>query len=209
MTNWMTIFGDVPLVAILRGLTPEEAEPIGRALIDAGFRCLEVPLNSPRALESIAILQRAFGDEALIGAGTVLTARNVEEVAKAGGKIIISPNTRPEVIRATKACGLISFPAFFTPSEAFDALEAGADALKLFPAEAASPAALKAVRAVLPAAVPIFPVGGIDVHSMKAYRAAGASGFGIGSSLYAPDRPAQDVAIRAAALVDAWRGSAA
>lgn len=205
--SWMDIFGGVPLVAILRGLTPEEAEPIGAALIEGGFRCLEVPLNSPRPLDSIAILQRNFGDRALIGAGTVLTAEAVAEVADAGGRIIISPNTDVGVIRESKARGLISFPAFFTPSEAFAALGAGADALKLFPAEMAGPSALKAMRAVLPPEVPVFPVGGIDAGSMAAYRAAGAAGFGIGGSLYAPGRAAADVRIRAEALVRAWRDS--
>jgi 2-dehydro-3-deoxyphosphogalactonate aldolase len=204
----MDIFDGVPLVAILRGLTPEEAEPIGAALIEGGFRCLEVPLNSPRPLESIAILQRRFGDRALIGAGTVLTAGAVAEVADAGGRIIISPNTDVAVIRASKARGLLSFPAFFTPSEAFVALDAGADALKLFPAEMAGPSALKAVRAVLPPEVPVFPVGGIDPASMAAYRAAGAAGFGIGGSLYAPGRVAAEVRTRAENLVRAWGDSA-
>jgi len=207
--SWMDIFDGVPLVAILRGLTPEEAEPVGAALVEAGFRCLEVPLNSPRPLESIAILQRAFGHRALIGAGTVLTPEAVGDVADAGGRIIISPNTNPAVIRASKARGLVSFPAFLTPSEAFAALEAGADALKLFPAEAASPAVLKAVRAVLPAGTPVFPVGGVDAASMAAWRKAGAAGFGIGSSLYAPGRSAADVGARAAALVRAWQEGAA
>lgn len=207
--SWTDIFDGVPLVAILRGLTPEEAEPVGAALLAAGFRCLEVPLNSPRPLESIGILQRIFGDRALVGAGTVLTPEAVAAVADAGGRIIISPNTNPAVIRESKARGLVSFPAFFTPSEAFTALEAGADALKLFPAEAASPTVLKAVRTVLPAGTPLFPVGGVDPASMAAWRAAGATGFGIGSSLYAPGRSAAEVGERAAALVRGWRESAA
>lgn len=203
--NWADVVNGLPLVAILRGLTPEEAQPVGAALIEAGFRCLEVPLNSPRPLESIAILRQRFGGVALVGAGTVLTASAVEEVASAGGEIIISPNCNPAVIGATKAKGLISLPAFFTPSEAFTALEAGADALKLFPAEAAGPSALLAMRAVLPANVPIFPVGGVDPDTMSAYRRAGAAGFGIGSSLYAPGRSITEVTQRASALVSAWR----
>jgi len=207
--SWMDVFDGVPLVAILRGLTPVEAEPVGAALIHAGFRCLEVPLNSPDPLESIAILARAFGDRALVGAGTVLTPAVVNDVADAGGRIIISPNTNTDVIRATRARGLVSFPAFQTPSEAFAALDAGADALKLFPAEAVSPRVLKAVRAVLPPHVPVFPVGGVDAGGMAVWRGAGAAGFGIGSSLYAPGRSAAEVGTRAAALVEAWRASAA
>jgi 2-dehydro-3-deoxyphosphogalactonate aldolase len=203
--NWADVVNDLPLVAILRGLTPEEAEPVGAALIEAGFRCLEVPLNSPRPLESIAILRKRFGGVALIGAGTVLTAGAVDEVASAGGEIIISPNSNPAVIGATKAKGLISLPAFFTPSEAFTALDAGADALKLFPAEAAGPSALKAMRAVLPANVPIFPVGGIDPDAMSDYRRAGAAGFGLGSALYTPGRCITEVSQRASALISAWR----
>jgi 2-dehydro-3-deoxyphosphogalactonate aldolase len=203
--TWADILNDLPLIAILRGLTPEEAEPVGAALIEAGFRCLEVPLNSPRPLESIAILRRCFDGVAIVGAGTVLTASAVDEVASVGGEIIISPNSNPAVIGATKARGLISLPAFFTPSEAFAALDAGADGLKLFPAEAAGPSALKAMRAVLPASVPIFPVGGVDAGSMGDYRRAGATGFGIGSSLYAPGRSITEISQRANALVSAWR----
>lgn len=206
--SWMDIFEDVPLVAILRGLTPAEAEPIGAVLLEAGFRCLEVPLNSPQPLESIAILQRRFGDRALIGAGTVLSTQAVAEVADAGGRIIISPNTNVDVIRATKARGLISFPAFCTPSEAFAALDAGADALKLFPAEVAGLATLKALRAVLPADAPVFPVGGVTPSSMADYRAAGAAGFGIGASLYAPGRSVAEVGARAEALVQACKDAA-
>lgn len=207
--SWMDIFDGVPLVAILRGLTPAEAEPVGAALLEAGFRCLEVPLNSPQPLDSIAILQRQFGDRALIGAGTVLSPQAVTEVAEAGGRIIISPNTNVDVIRATKAWGLISFPAFYTPSEAFAALDAGADALKLFPAEVGGLAMLKALRAVLPAGAPVFPVGGVDPNSMAVYRAAGAAGFGIGSSLYAPGRSPEDVGERAKSLVQAYKNCAA
>jgi 2-dehydro-3-deoxyphosphogalactonate aldolase len=195
----------MPLIAILRGLTPAEALPVGQALIDSGFRCLEVPLNSPDPFASIAILAKAFGDIALVGAGTVRTVEQVTQVADAGGRIVISPNTDIAVIRATKAAGLVSLPAFLTPSEAFAAINAGADALKLFPAEAASPAMLKAVRAVLPPGFAIYPVGGIDPDAMPAYRVAGAAGFGIGSSLYAPGRDAAEVARRARELVAAWR----
>ena len=207
--NWSEFFRGVPLVAILRGLTVGEAAPVGAALIESGFSCAEVTLKSPDPLECIGILQREFGDRLLIGAGTVLTEGEVAQVAGQGGRIIISPNADPAVIRATKRHGLISFPAFSTPGEAFTALQAGADALKLFPAEASNPRALKAVRAVLPATVPIFPVGGIDAASMASWRAAGASGFGIGGSLYQPGRSAEDVRERAKALVRAWRESEA
>ena len=202
--TWSGLLATMPLVAILRGLTPEEAEPVGAALVEAGFRCLEVPLNSPRPLESIAILQKRFGGVALVGAGTVLSVADVAAVTDAGGAIVISPNADADVIRATKARGLVSLPAFFTPSEAFAALRAGADGLKLFPAEIAGPTALRAIRAVLPAAVSVLPVGGIEAAAMRDYRAAGAAGFGIGSSLYAPGRDPAEIGRRAAALVKAW-----
>jgi len=197
----------LPLIAILRGIAPDDVIPVATALHDAGFRCIEVPLNSPDPLTSIHALAAHFGESALIGAGTVLTATDVDRVAAAGGRIIISPNCDVAVITATKAAGLQSLPAYFTPSEAFRAIDAGADALKLFPAEAAGPAALKAVRAVLPAGFPIIPVGGIDQTNMAAYRAAGAAGFGIGSTLYTPGRSADEVSQRAKVLVDALRGT--
>ncbi len=202
--TWSELLATMPLVAILRGLKPEEAEPVGAALVEAGFRCLEVPLNSPRPLESIAILRKRFGDVALVGAGTVLSVADVAAVTDAGGAIVISPNADADVIRATKARELVSLPAFFTPSEAFAALAAGADGLKLFPAEIAGPTALRAIRAVLPAAVSVLPVGGIDAAAMRDYRAAGAAGFGIGSSLYAPGRDPAEIGRRAAGLVRAW-----
>ncbi len=195
--------GALPLIAILRGITPAEAVPIADALYEAGFRCLEVPLNSPDPFASIAAMAAHLGTRALVGAGTVLNVTDVARVREAGGGIVISPNTDTDVIAATKTAGMTSLPAFFTPSEAFRALAAGADALKLFPAEAAGPAALKAVLAVLPVGTRVFPVGGIDATTMPAYRAAGAAGFGIGSSLYAPGRSAADVGERARALVAA------
>jgi len=195
----------LPLVAILRGLTPDESVEIGRVLVDAGFRMLEVPLNSPQPFESIRRMSEALGDEYLVGAGTVLDPANVKKVADAGGRLIVMPHADVAVIRAAKDAGLYCVPGVATPTEAFAALAAGADALKLFPAEQASPAVLKAWRAVLPKDLAVLPVGGIAPDNMGPWLAAGAGGFGIGSSLYAPGRPASDVATRARAFADAWR----
>lgn len=196
-------FAQCPLVAILRGLTPGEAEAVGGALVEAGLRIIEVPLNSPDPFASIARLVRSFGNEALIGAGTVLDPDQVAQVADAGGRLVVAPNTDARVIRAARAAGMVCAPGYFTPSEAFAAIEAGANALKLFPAEAASPAVVKAQRAVLPRSVPLLVVGGITPGGMAAYRAAGADGFGLGSALYAPGLAADEVAIRARAFIDA------
>jgi 2-dehydro-3-deoxyphosphogalactonate aldolase len=189
-------------------VTPDEAETIGEALIEAGIRIIEVPLNSPRPLDSIGRLAARFGDQALIGAGTVLRAEEVHEVAQAGGRLIVSPGTDARVIEATVGAGLVSAPGFFTPSEAFAALAAGAHALKLFPAEAAPPAVVKAYRAVLPAETPLIVVGGVTPGKMTAYRAAGADGFGLGSALYRPGQAADAVAAQARALVAALESSA-
>jgi len=178
----------MPLVAILRGITPDEILEIGEVLYDAGFRILEVPLNSPDALESISRLVNVYHEKMLIGAGTVLSTEDVTNVQNAGGRLIVSPNCNPDVIKQTKHIGLISVPAFITPSEGFAAIQAGADALKLFPAEAASPPVLKAMKAVLPGDIPILPVGGIGVHNIKDYKDAGASGFGLGGNLYKPGK---------------------
>lgn len=199
-------FADCPLVAIIRGVTPDEVEPIGQALVEAGVRIIEVPLNSPDPLESIRRLAAAFSDRALIGAGTVLKAAEVAEVAAAGGRIIVSPGADPEVIAATVRAGLVSSPGYFTPSEAFAALRAGAHALKLFPAEAAPPVVVKAQRAVLPRDVPLIVVGGITSDKVAAYREAGADGFGLGGALYRPGQSAADTAVRARAFVAAARG---
>ncbi len=192
-----------PLVAILRGLSPEDAGSVGGALFDAGFRIIEVPLNSPDPLDSIARLARRFGDQALVGAGTVTRPSEVARIAEAGGRLIVSPNSDPAVIRATVAAGLVSAPGFFTPTEAFAAAEAGAHALKLFPAEAASPAVLRAQRAILPPQLPILVVGGITPDTMGPWLDAGATGFGLGSALYSPGLAATDVALRARAFVSA------
>lgn len=194
-----------PLVAILRGVTPDAVESIGAALIEAGFAIIEVPLNSPDAFDSIGRLALRFGDAALIGAGTVLTVEQVRQVSVAGGQLIVSPNTDVEVIAASVAAGLVSAPGYFTPSEAFAALKSGAHALKLFPAEAASPAVLKAQRAVLPRNIPVLVVGGIAADAMEPWRAAGADGFGLGSALYQPGRTAADISERAKAFVAALK----
>ena len=198
-----TCFGACPLVAILRGVGPEEVEAIGEALVEAGIRIIEVPLNSPRPLDSIARLAARFGDRALIGAGTVLQPGQVAGVAEAGGRLIVSPSTRIDVIQASVAAGLVSAPGYFTPSEAFAAIDAGAHMLKLFPAEAAPPAVVKAQRAVLPPSVPLVVVGGITPDRMAAYRAAGADGFGLGSALYRPGQNAAEVATQARAFLAA------
>lgn len=193
-----------PLVAILRGLPPADAAAIGLALYEAGFRLLEVPLNRPGALDAIAALVAALPCDAWIGAGTVLQPEQVGAVAGAGGRLVISPNCDPAVIAATRSRGLWSLPGVATPSEAFAALQAGAHALKAFPAEAIPPAVLKAWRAVLPMSVPVYPVGGIVPANMVAYRLAGASGFGLGGALYQPGDAAAAVSARAQAYVAAW-----
>lgn len=198
----------LPLVAILRGLPPADAVAVGQALLAHGLSLIEVPLNSPQPLTSIAALAAALPD-ALVGAGTVLTPRQVREVHAAGGQLIVSPNFDAGVVAEALRLGLICLPGVMTPTEAFAALAAGAHGLKLFPAEMASPVIVKALRAVLPASVLLLPVGGITPDTMGAYRAAGANGFGLGSALYRPGMAATEVARHAAAFVSAWRGAAA
>jgi len=200
-TAWLQ---PLPLVAILRGLTPQDALSVGTALFDAGFRVLEVPLNSPQPLDSIAMLARELGDRCLVGAGTLLTPEQVAQVKDAGGKLIVMPHGDTTVIRAAKAAGLVCTPGVATPTEAFAALAAGADALKLFPAEQLQPPVLKAWSSVLPKGTALLPVGGITPDNMGPYRKAGAAGFGIGSALYAPGTDSNEVARRARAFVDAW-----
>ena len=190
-----------PLIGIIRGVTPDEAQAIGEALFEAGIRIIEVPLNSPEPLKSIERLSEKLGDRALVGAGTVLMPEEVPNVRAAGGAIIVSPNTNPEVIAATVAEGLISCPGYFTPSEAFTAIAAGATALKLFPAEAASPAALKAQLAVLPKDIPVIVVGGIKPENMEPWLDAGAAGFGLGGGLYQPRQSRELTAEKARAYV--------
>jgi 2-dehydro-3-deoxyphosphogalactonate aldolase len=200
-------FARLPLIAILRGLKPDEAVEVGEALVEAGFELIEVPMNSPEPLESIARLARALKGRAVIGAGTVLRPEGVTQVEAAGGTMIISPNANPAVISAAAARGLVSLPGVVTPTEAFAALEAGATALKLFPAEGASPAVLKAMRAVLPPATRVLPVGGVAPYNMGPWREAGAAGFGLGSALYKPGLSAAEVGTRARAFVEAWRAA--
>jgi 2-dehydro-3-deoxyphosphogalactonate aldolase len=196
---------DLPLVAILRGIAPDEAPDVGRALVAAGFRIIEVPLNSPDPFRSIEALAERFKEEALIGAGTVMSPDDVRRAVDAGGRLVVMPHSNPDVIRAAKAAGTWCLPGVATPTEGFAALDCGADGLKLFPAETLPPAAVKAWRAVFPAEIPLLPVGGITADGMAAYVAAGASGFGIGSALYKPGVSVKDLATRAAAFVAAWR----
>lgn len=198
----MTALGGV--IAILRGVTPAEVLAVGRALFDNGIRVIEVPLNSPSPLESIERLAREFGQQALIGAGTVLSADDADRVADAGARLVLSPNFDAGVVQRTKARGLWSMPGVATPSEGFAALAAGADALKLFPAELLGPPVLKAWRSVFAPATPMFAVGGVGEHNLLAFRRAGASGAGIGSSLYAPGTAPELLVERARRLVSLW-----
>ncbi len=192
-----------PLVAILRGVHPHECEAIGAALEDAGIAIVEVPLNSPDPIESIFRLATQFGGRMLVGAGTVMTTVQVAEVADAGGRLIVTPHAASEVVAAAKSRGMIACPGIFTPTEAFAMLALGADALKLFPAEAASPAVLKSLLAVLPHGTTILPVGGVAAETIPAWRQAGAGGFGIGSSIYKPGDSAEVVGEKARRLVAA------
>jgi|ERR1022692_2189435 2-dehydro-3-deoxyphosphogalactonate aldolase len=176
----------LPLIAVLRGITPGEIDAVGAALIDNGFRILEVPLNSPDPFDSIARLEHRFGERCLTGAGTVVRLADVARVAAAGGKLIVMPHGDVDIVREAKRLGMLCVPGVATPTEAFAALDAGADGLKMFPAEQLSAAALKAWRAVLPKDALVFPVGGIRPDNMTAYWEAGANGFGTGSNLYAP-----------------------
>ena len=193
--------GQCPLIAIVRGVTPDQAEAIGDAVYEGGIRIIEVPLNSPDPLNSIERLARHFGDRALVGAGTVISVDQVEQVRQAGGRIIVSPDTNPQVIAAAAAAGLVSCPGYFTPSEAFTALRAGATALKLFPAEGATPAVLKAHLAVIPREVPLLIVGGVKPDNMRPWLDAGAVGFGLGGGLYKPGQTAADTLETARAYV--------
>ena len=190
---------ECPLIAIIRGVTPEDAEAIGDAICEGGIRIVEVPLNSPDPLRSIGLLAARLGDRALVGAGTVLDTVQVQKVKDAGGRIIVSPDTNPEVIAASAEAGLVSSPGYFTPSEAFAAIRAGAHTLKLFPAEGGSPALLKAQLAVIPKDIPVLAVGGIKPDNMRPWLDAGARGFGLGSGLYKPGQSAAETLEKARA----------
>jgi len=201
-----TCLAECPLVAIIRGVTPDEAVAIGTAIHEAGIRIIEVPLNSPDPLVSIERLARSLGDRAIVGAGTVLEADQVRRVQEAGGRVIVSPNTSVPVIEAAARAGLISLPGYFTPSEAFTALAAGAHGLKLFPAEGASPAVVKAQKAVLPKDVPLLVVGGVKPDTMQPWIDAGAQGFGLGGGLYQPGQAAEETGRKARAYVEGVKG---
>lgn len=193
-----------PIVAILRGVKPTEILDIAAALVAAGINGIEVPLNSPDPLESIGKLCDAFGDQALCGAGTVLSPQAVDDVAKVGGKLIVTPNTDPEVIARAVALGLTAMPGFATPSEAFAAVKAGAKALKLYPASSFGPGHIKAVKDVLPKDIAVYAVGGVGAANLDVWKAAGVAGIGVGGELYKPGFTAREVGERAAALVTAW-----
>lgn len=202
LSDWLA---RCPLVAILRGVRPEEVEAIVAALADAGIAIVEVPLNSPEPFESIRRVAMRFGDRMLVGAGTVMNAVQVAEVAAAGGRLIVTPHADTRVVRAAKQAGLLACPGFFTPTEAFAVLEAGADGIKLFPAEASGPAVLRALRAVLPAGTAVLPVGGIEAGGLRPWLDAGAAGFGIGSSIFKPGDGADVVRAKAARLMTALK----
>ena len=193
---------ECPLIAIIRGVTPDDAEAIGDAICEGGIRIIEVPLNSPDPLRSIALLARRLGDRALVGAGTVLSTDQVQQVKDAGGRIIVSPDTNVDVIAASAEAGLVSSPGYFTPSEAFAAIRAGAHTLKLFPAEGGSPALLKAQLAVLPKDIPVLAVGGIKPDNMRPWLDAGARGSGLGSGLYKPGQSAAETLAKARAYAE-------
>ena len=193
-----------PLVAILRGVTPDEADSIAAVIVQAGFGAIEVPLNSPDPLVSIEIIARLFGDKILVGAGTVLEPREVDEVAEAGAKLVVAPNADRAVIERAAHRGLAVLPGVATMTEAFEALKAGASGLKLFPGEAIPPEVVRAWRSVLPKATPLFPVGGVTPERIGPYRRAGADGFGIGSALYKPGAGVSAVQSAARAFVKAW-----
>ncbi len=204
MIDLSTAFAKNPLIAILRGLEPENAVPVSDRLIEAGFRIIEVPLNSPTPMASIQQITARHGAQAIVGAGTVLTVGQVDAVADAGGRIIVSPNMNPDVGRAAIQRGLYWCPGVMTPSEAFLALDLGASVLKFFPAEMVPPKAIAAMRAVLPQDALVAAVGGISPDTMAPYRAAGVNGFGLGSALFKPDYTLEEISRRAAAFTDAW-----
>lgn len=195
----------LPLIAILRGVTTDEVVELGKVLLESGFRVIEVPLNSPNPLQSIQRLRESLPDYCIVGAGTVMSATQVRDVASAGGQIIVMPHSDPRVIHAAKEAGLLCAPGVVTPTEAFAALAAGADALKLFPADLISPAAVAAMRSVLPSATVMLPVGGITPDNMQPYLRSGADGFGLGSALYRAGQPLEQTAANARRFAQAWQ----
>jgi 2-dehydro-3-deoxyphosphogalactonate aldolase len=201
------LLAELPLVAILRGVTPARIEGVAEALFAAGIRAIEVPLNSPEPLKSIEALAKSFGDRCLCGAGTVLNTANVDRVADAGGKLLVTPNTDPAVIARGVEKGLTVMPGFYTPSEGFAAIAAGAKYLKLFPASSGGIGHLQAMLAVLPKTVPVYAVGGVGAGNMSEWRKAGAAGFGLGSELFKPDFSDADIAARAQKAVAAFRNA--
>lgn len=205
--GFVTAFGACPMVAIVRGIAPAEAADHGRALYEAGFRMIEVPLNSPDPLDSIAALREALPADALIGAGTVLSTERVRDVKAAGGELVVMPHADVDVVLAAKLQGMACVPGVATPTEAFAALKHGADALKMFPAEQLGPAVTKAWRAVIPFVVPLLPVGGVTPDNMGPQLAAGASGFGLGSALYKPGQDAATTRANAQAFIAGWRAT--
>src|ERR1700733_3910088 len=201
------LLAELPLVAILRGVTPARIEGVAAALFDAGFRAIEVPLNSPDPFKSIEILAKTYGERCLTGAGTVLDIANVDRVADVGGKLLVTPNTNPAVIARGVEKKMVVMPGFYTPSEAFAAIAAGARTLKLFPASTGGIAHLKALLAVLPKDVPVYAVGGVDAGNMKEWRQAGAAGFGMGSDLFKPEFSDAEIATRARQSVAAFKAA--
>jgi 2-dehydro-3-deoxyphosphogalactonate aldolase len=196
----------LPLVAVLRGIRPEESEDIGHVLHGVGFRLIEVPLNSPEPFASIARFRETLPDEVLVGAGTVMSPEQVARIGECGGEMVFMPHSDADIIRAAKSLGLLCIPGVATPTEAFAALAAGADGLKLFPGEMITPRVVKAIRAVLPRETRLLPFGGITPETMRAYVEAGADAFGLGSGLYTPGRRADEVAARARNFAEAWNG---
>ena len=201
------LLSELPLVAILRGVTPSRIAGVAAALFEAGFRAIEVPLNSPEPLKSIEILARAYGDRCLTGAGTVLTLEQVDQVADVGGKLMVTPNTNPEGNARGVKRGLTVMPGFYTPSEGFAAVQAGAKYLKLFPASTGGIGHLQAMLAVLPKSVPVYAVGGVGAGNMSEWRKAGAAGFGLGSELFKPDFTDEEIAVRARKCVAAFKAA--
>lgn len=201
------LLAELPLVAILRGVTPARIEAVAAGLFEAGFRAIEVPLNSPEPLKSIALLAKQFGDRCLTGAGTVLTPEDVDRVADAGGRLLVTPNTNPAVIARGVEKGFTVMPGFYTPSEGFAALAAGARHLKLFPASSGGIGHLQAMLAVLPKTIPVYAVGGVGAGNMSEWRKAGAAGFGLGSDLFKPDFSDADIAARAHRCVEAFKAA--